>query len=753
MTLFRMFVGLMFAACLTAAWCPNDATAGDLGIFLTSENRPVTRKPLDAAALARSVTIYRDSYGVPHIESPTDEGVLFGFAYAQAEDYFWQVEDSYILSLGRYSEVHGGRGLNSDLLNHAFEIVPRSKADFARVNPIDQGLMEAFALGLNQYLATHPEVKPRIITHFEPWHVLAFGRQMTLEMCFRYTRLQNNYLPRSNQRIWTATGSNAWAIGPSRTKSGNAMLVVNPHQPWFGFGQLYEAHLHSGAGWNFSGATIFGNPVPSLGHNANLGWALTTNEPDIADLWRETFDDAQHPLRYKYGGEYRDATQWKETISVRSTEGMLEPREFTFRKTHHGPIVSKEDDQHFLSARIADMFNMLMMHELMAMMKATNLQEFQSATAMLQFPFMNIIYADRAKNISFLYGGVIARRDPHFDWSKPVDGSDPATEWQGFHTISELPQLLNPPCGFIQNCNSTPFTTSDDGNPDRKKFPPYMVEDKDDDKRRAKMSRQLLREMHGLTFEQLQKAVFDTTCYWAQHELPNYAKELKELKKTDLDLANEVQPYLDHLLAWNCKITYDSTAATLCTAWYEELYGAGYPGETMQVKYAADVSLQLQALIRAADNLERLHGSWKVKWGDVHRMMRKANIADLIELPFDDRAPSLPCPGGHGPMGVVLTQYYSPPMQIPFFRSLRKQYGMIGPTYLGVYEFSNQVRGATLLNFGEGGEADSPHFFDQAPLLSEQRLKPELFTLEDVHKKAIGSYHPGKPRPDGKLKK
>jgi penicillin amidase len=699
---------------------------------------------IDPAKLATTVFIHRDRYGVPHIDAATDAGAIFGFAYAQAEDYFWQVEDTYIMALGRYSEVHGPKGLNSDLLNHSFEIVRDAREDFARLDPADQYLCEAFVAGLNYFLEKNPHVKPRLITRFEPWHIVAFGRHLALELCFRYTRLHNNYLPRGNEHIWCATGSNAWAIGGSRTHSGNAMLFVNPHQPWFGFGQMYEGHVRSREGLNFSGATFFGNPLPTIGHNEHIGWAMTTNEPDIADVWRETFDDPKNPLAYRYGDGYRTATEWNDVIKVK-TPGGMEARQFTFRKTHHGPIVGKESDHHFLAARVANVDRMNLVRQAVNAIKATNLDEFRAAMAMGEFPYMNVIYADRNKNIYLLYNGAIAKRDPQFDWSKPVDGADPRTEWQGFHAMAELPQVLNPPSGFIQNCNSSPFTTTDAGNPDRARYPRYMVEDADDDKRRAKMSRQMLREMHGVTFEEVQAAAYDTTLYWPQHELPKYAQKLSELEKTNPRLATLVKPLLNHLLDWDCRITADSTQAMLCTAWYAELFGDGYPGEVMKPHYAADVEAQFGALVAAAATLRLQHGDWKVRWGAVHRAQRSANAADLLEFPFDDSRPSLPSIGGHGPMGVILTQYYSPALYIPFLKNLKNKYGLIGATYMGVFEFGDRISGATVLHFGQSGDPQSPHFFDQARLLADGKFKRELFYWDDVRRGTVSLYQPGQP--------
>jgi acyl-homoserine-lactone acylase len=696
----------------------------------------------DVPEYARQVTIYRDEWGVPHIDGPTDNSVIFGFAYAQAEDYFWQVEDTYILGIGRYSEVHGASGLNSDLLNRAFEIVPRSQAEYAALEPEMKVIAEAFMAGLNYYLETHPEVKPRLIKKFEPWHMLAFSRQLLLELTFRYTRLTNSFMPRTMPNISAAIGSNAWAIGPKRTKSGNAMLFVNPHQPWFGFGQFYEAQLRSGEGWNFSGATFFGCPLPSVGHNEHVGWTFTVNEPDVADVWRETFDDPANPLNYRYGKGYRTAVEWKETIKVKTRNG-LNDRSFTFRKTHHGPVVGKEDEQHRLTARIARLYDALLLRQGIRLMRAENVDDFKNIMSTLNFPIMNAIYADRRGDIYYLYNGAIPRRDPQFDWSKPVDGSDPRTEWQGLHTIDELPQVLNPPSGFVQNCNSSPFTTTDEGNPSVGDFPPYMVEDKNDDKRRAKISRQLLREMWGLTLDQLQVYAFDTTLYWAQEELPKYAQAFEDLKKADPKLAAQVEPYIEHLLDWDCRCSIESTQATLCATWYDELYGSEYPGETLKQRYVSDMPLRFKALLQAVSELRSLHGTWKVPFGQIHRIQRHAESADLVSIPFTDEMPSLPCAGAHGPMGVIFTQYYTPTIQIPFFKKVKNHYGVVGLTYMATYEFGDKITGASLLHFGSSGDPKSEHYFDQARLVSQRKLKKELFYWDDVLAGARQVYHPG----------
>lgn len=697
----------------------------------------------EAIRLARMVTIHRDAFGVPHIEGPTDESVIFGLAYAQAEDFFWQVEDSYILALGRYSEVHGSRGLNSDLLNHAFQVVEQSRKNFVELPPRTRSLAAAYATGLNFYLATHPNVEPRLIKHFEPWHPVAWRRQIMLELCFRYTRLSETYLPRTNDRIWAATGSNGWAVRGERTRTGNAMLLANPHLPWFGLAQMYEAHLMSGEGWNFTGATFFGSPMLTIGHNGRLGWTLTTNEPDIADVWRVRFDHPEDPLRYRYADGYRRATEWQDTIKIKTRRGMREKR-YTFRKTHHGPIVGKQDAQTLLAARICGLYETSPFRQTFRMIKAKHLADFRSALAMAELPIMNVVYADRDNNILYVYGGRIPRRDPAFDWSRPVDGADPRTEWRGIHAIDELPQVLNPTCGYIQNCNSSPFTTTHNDELCPEEYPEYMIEDRYDDKRRAKMSREILQGLADCTFEQLQELAFDTTIYWARHKLPEYREHFRALKEKRPQLARRIEPYLKHLQAWDCRVTPQSTAATLCEAWYELMYGQDYPGEQISSAYVDNPEKQLEALALAAEQLQRMHGSWKVPYADLHRIQRPPRVPDVLAARFSDDEPSLPCIGAHGPMGVIFTQYFTPSTHIPFVMTQRKRYGVVGATYLGVYEFGRGgVRAASLVHFGQSGDPDSPHYFDQAHFLSECRLKPVPFTHSEVLAAARRSYHPG----------
>lgn len=703
---------------------------------------------IDPKQLAREVTIYRDAYGTAHIDGKTDAAVVFGFGYCQAEDNFWQIEESYAMGLGRLAELYGKQFVQKDFRNRAFEIPQRSKADWEKLEPEPRRAGEAFIGGINYFLDTHPEVKPRMIKRFEPWMMLSFARAAGLELVGSHMHVASDKVPTNyeqnklDQEIKAQTGSNALVINGSRTRSGRPMLNINPHQPYFGFGQFYEAHLRSGEGWNFTGATFFGSPMLTLGHNDFCGWAFTVNEPGVGSSWRETFDDPTEPLNYRYDKGYRKAVEWKDTIKIRQGSKVTEAK-YTFRKTHHGPILQKVGDNEYVSGNIGKLFEAVLSRQSMKMIRAKSFAEFREAMEMRELPLFNTVYADKDNNIFYLYNGTVPKRDPQFDWGKAVDGSDTRTEWQGIHSTSDLPQVFNPPSGFIQSCNSTPFTASDDANPALGDYPKYMLEDGHDDKRRAKVSRMLLRQMKDMTYDKWFESAFDTTIYWALMELPRYKAELAKLTVTDPELAEKTRPYLDHLLDWDCKGSFTSTQATLSTAWYEEMYGFGYPAETLKAPFVGNYPQQFRALIAAAEKLQNIFGNWKVAYGDVNRLQRHPDVSDFYKIPFSDKQPSLPSAGLPGPPGSVFTMYFTPTIDLGALKSVKKHYAVVGSSYMCVIEFTDRIKSKSLLPFGVNGDAKSPHFFDQAELMSKMQMKDTLFYWEDVVAAAKRVYHPG----------
>ena len=699
--------------------------------------------------MSQSVTISRDEWGVPHIYGPTDASCAFGMAYAQAEDYFWQIEDTYVQSIGRYAEVVGVAGLPGDVMNHMFEIPQIAKAEIDSVSPEYRAIAVAYIDGLNFFLQNNPDVKPRLIQHFEPWHIVAYDRFILLSFTYGKSHaprpgpegldvtlrqdwkqqadlaMQN---PIGDERIRSVTGSNQWAVAPSKTKSGKAMLFANPHQPWYGPGQWYEAHSRSDEGLNISGSCFFGSPFPSMGHNEHLGWTYTVNEPDNADVWRVTFDDETNALNYHYDGGYRTAVQWQETVKIRKN-GEFVNQTVTFRKTHHGPVVRFEDDRTFLCAQVAGLFDLDRFIQGWGMVNATNYEEWRQAISHCAIPMFNVVYADRVGNIFYAYNGTIPRRNPQFDWTKPVDGSNPATEWQGMHSFDDLPQVFNPDSGYVQSCNSTPFTTTDTNNPKSDDFPAYMIMDANVDMRRSKLSRMILADTQNLTFDQLQELAYDTRLYWPLTEIPKLADKYDQLHNDDRSLAEVVAPYWNHLNDWDFRSSLESTQTTLALAWYEELYGLGYPAETLKPEYQDRLSW-FRALRKAAERIQSLHGDWKHPWGQAHRLQRIADQPDVLSagVRLNPLLQSLPCPGMPGPLGIVFTVYSSP--EIPFIRPQR--FAVVGASYMSVVEFGDRIQAGSIVPFGASGRLNSPHFFDQAQLYCHKKLKPSVLYRDEV---------------------
>jgi acyl-homoserine-lactone acylase len=703
-----------------------------------------------AEKIARSVTIYRDSYGVPHVYGPTDASCVFGYIYAQAEDNFWQIEDTFIRSLGRASEVYGDRTLADDMLNRALEIPRLAKAEYDRVTGRERELSEALADGLNYFLANNPQVKPRLITKFEAWQTFATTRFLVYQQ-FIYGKsgvkveeiktavqaldasgaagsstvslnIPLNGLDEPKEEA--IVGSNMWAVTPSKSASGHALLFINPHQPFFGPGQWYEGHVHSDEGWNLSGASFFGSPHPTIGHNEVLGWSHTVNDPDIVDTFVEKFDDAKNPLAYRYGDGYRTATEWTDTIGVKTSKG-VEPKSFKFRKTHHGPIVAVREGKP-LAIKLAKLEDGGSGYQRYLMGKAKSLTEFKAAVSGGAVPMFNVMYADREGNIFYAYNGAVPKRATKFDWSKPVDGSNPEAEWQGYHTLAELPQLTNPKTGFMQNCNQTPFTTTSEGNPVKESFPSYMTSESDN--ARARISRRILSTDQKFTFENWARAGLDTTVLESETQIPQLAADWEKLKTTDAARAAKLADAIAELKSWNHVSTIDSKAMTLFALTFERA------GRLLAQKVKDDW-LRIRALEEVIADLTRDFGTWQVAWGEINRLQRIQSGGELET--FSDERPSLPIAGAPGPVGIV-NNFYTRPI-----KGQKRRYGVAGTSFVSVVEFGPKVQARSLLVFGQNADPKSPYHFDQAQLYSKKEFKPAWFTLPEIKANSKRVYHPG----------
>jgi penicillin amidase len=670
----------------------------------------------ETAQLAHSVTIYRDVYGVPHIYGRTDASCVFGYGYAQSEDNFWQIEDSYMRAMGRTSEVYGDKTLNDDLMVRALEIPRLSQLEYQHATPAVKRLVEALAASYNFYLDRHPAVRPRLIRHFEPWHPFALMRYSIYYLfLFQRTGITSPEIRDAARE----QGSNMWAIAPAKSANGHAMLFINPHQPFFGPGQYYEGHVHSDQGWNMSGASFFGRAFPSIGHNEYLGWSHTVNDPDVVDVYEETFDNPQDSLAYRYGGAYRKATEWRESVGVKTGAGVTS-RTFTLQKTHHGPILARRNGK-ALAVKFARLEEGGQIEQWYEMTRARNLAEFRKAVSRLAVPMFNIVYADRDGNIFYLYNGAVPRRATKYDWSNPVDGADPETEWHGYHPIDELPQVLNPKSGWVQNCNSTPFTTTIFDNPDESKFPPYMVDETDT--ARARISRRILNSKDKFTFKDWTRAAFDTYVIESETEIPKLWDRYAAIQKSDPPRAARISRAMAELSEWDHVATVRSVPMTLFTLWYGK--------QARDTKAKADPIGTLDEVLK---DLEEKFSTWEVPWGEVNRVERTQSGGDE---PFSDAKPSFPVAGGPGPEGIVFNFYARPE------NGQKRRYGVAGHSFVSVVEFGPKIQARSVLVFGENSDPASPHYLDQTRLYANQQFKPAWFTRADVEAHAERKYHPG----------
>ncbi len=677
-----------------------------------------------AAAAPPPVTIYRDTYGVPHIYGKTDASVAFGLMYAQAEDNFWQLEEDYIRTLGRRAEVDGPSGLAGDILARAWETEKRARDHYAHADAKLRALCDAFASGVNHYLARHPAVRPRLLTRWEPWFILAEEHGGPPGAGISRAERERAFPALAGAGAIDTPqdadeGSNMWAVGPTRSATGRAMLLINPHVGFFGGGQRYEAHLHSDEGLDVSGFAILGTPYIRSGHNRFLGWSHTNNYAQTADVYLEQFDDANDRLAYRYGTGHRRAVEWTDQIRVKTAQG-VEQRQVVFRRTHHGPVLGMRGDAGLavraVSAEGGDMA------QRWAMARARNLREFKSALGRLALTGSNTIYADRDGNIYYLHGNAIPRRNAGVDWTKPLDGSDPATEWQGLHPLAELPQVLNPKSGWMQNCNSTVFlTTAGEDNPLPAKYPAYMTPEPDT--ARSQRSRAILAGAARFTFEEWTRAGLDSKIGIAAARVPELAAQYQKWNAADSARAARLADLVAALKEWDQVARIDSVPATL------------FVRMETRARANADAPYALvEALEKVKAELEAAFGTWRVAWGEVNRLQR-VHTSGTLEAFRDDR-PSVPVPGAPTFTGTIFT---FGTRQTP---GQKRMYGTVGNTYIAVVEFGKKVQARSLLVFGQSSDAASPHYFDQAGLYSTQRFKPAWFELSEIKHHLEKKYRP-----------
>jgi len=634
-----------------------------------------------------------------------------GLMYAQAEDNYRQLERDTLTVIGRLSEAVGEEGYENDVRVRAFECVLRAKRALAQASPRLKRIAQGYADGLNLYLRTYPRPE-HTVKRYEPWFFFA---QLSVPDSVDGVRTVSGETTR-----FVDEGSNAWALAPSRTASGHPILFINPHVSLFGSGQRYECHLRSDEGWEISGFCILGNPIPHSGFTPHVGWTQTNTAADAADAYLERFDDPKRPLHYRYGRGYRRATEWTDEIGVLVGD-KLERRKVRLRKTHHGPVVGRQGGQ-WVSVRVPLDRTARFWEQKLAMGRARNRREFERALAMRAMNYSNTTFATAKGDIGFWYGSAVARRDPRFDWSQPVDGSDPATEWRGYHELRELPHVVNPRAGFVQNGNSSPWLTSTTDNPVPAAFPSYIV--RDVDTARARNMRRILTSQPRFRYDEVVKLAFDTYSPVAAERIPLMLAAAERNPGLKVRLAEP----LEELRKWDHRGAVDSVAATL---YYETESTMLSRGRGTGRNVAATPEELLGALGEVVDGLTRKWGTWRVKWGDINRLQRSRQ--------YDPAQPSWAVAGAPGAFGQVFAFGTARPAEE------RVRLGTGGNSYVAVVEWGERLRAGSVCGFGQSADPGSPHYLDQAPLYAQGRLKPAWFYEIEVLSETDRSYHPGTP--------
>ncbi|MDQ7997382.1 MAG: penicillin acylase family protein [Luteibacter sp.] len=693
---------------------------------------------------AGAVTIQRDDWGIAHVHGKTDADAVFGMAYAQAEDDFNRVETNYLVSLGRLAEAEGESALWQDLRQKLFVDPNDLNALYARSPDWLKSLMNAWADGLNDYLATHPDVHPRVITHFEPWMALSFGegsiggdieRASTKGLQAFYGNDPEGALAQFTppSSWWEPTGSNGIAIAPKLTANGHALLLINPHTSFFFRSEL---QMSSDEGLDAYGAVTWGQFFIYQGFNKHIGWMHTSTGADVVDEFAETIVQKDGKPFYRYGSELRPVTSRDVVVPYRMADGSRAARTFTVYATHHGPIVRADGDKWIALALMNKPLEALQQSWLRT--KANDYAAYMKVADFKANSSNNTIYADDKGHIAYLHPQFIPNRDNGFDYSKPVDGSDPATDWKSLLPLDKAPHLLDPPTGWIFNTNDWPYSAAGPDSPKQADFPRYM--DAVGENPRGLHATRVLTGRHDFTQASLIDAAFDPYLPAFARQLPILIADYDALPSSDPRKKALAGP-IGLLRTWDYRWGVTSMPTSLAVFWGDILWDKASKLDSeeglsvydrMAEKAGPDV--RLAALSEAVDRLQKDFGSWGVPWGEINRYQR---VDGAIKQDFDDGKPSIPVPFTSSRWGSLAS------FGAHRWPGTKRYYGTSGNSFVAVVEFGDKVSARAITAGGESGDPASKHFNDEAERYTTGNLRKVYFWPEDLQGHIERTYHPG----------
>lgn len=695
---------------------------------------------------AKNVTIVRDNFGIPHIYGKTDADAVFGLLFAQCEDDFPRVEMNYIEKLGRLAEVNGERDLYKDLLIRLVIDSGDAKKDYENAPGWLKKLCNAYADGINFYLYKHPEVKPALLHHFEPWYPMlwtdgSIGAISTAGVSVN--EVKNFYsgsdepVAINNPSYEVVTGSNGFAFSPKITESHHAILYINPHVTFY---FRPEVHVISQEGLNAYGAVTWGQFFVYQGFNEHCGWMHTSSYADVSDAYIEKITSKNNRLFYQYNGKELPVRHKKIVIQYRSGDA-VKSKTIDALFTGHGPIMAKRNGEYIsVKSHNRDIKGLIQSWE---RTKTKSFADYKKTMDLLANTSNNTVYADAEGNIAYWHGNFIPKRNPRYDWSKPVDGTTSATEWKGLHPVTESIHIYNPPNGWLENCNSTPFTAAGKYSPDRKKYPAYMAPDGQNF--RGINAIRILPEEKAYTINKVIAKGYDTYLAAFDILIPALVKAYDEENKNDASLAS-VKAAIDTLRKWDYHSGENSVATTLAVTWGEKIIRKinslhMEPGEeddqvgrTKKFAATAASSEMLEPFLAAVKYLQDQYDSWNTPWGKINRFQR---ISASIENHFDDDSASYAVGFTSSLWGML------PSFSSHVFPGTKNRYGVNGNSFICAVEFGKKIKAKALLTGGESGHPDSKHFFDQGYMYSKGIFRDVYYYKEDVLKNAEKSYHPG----------
>ncbi len=715
----------MFRAFLLAAlfFCP----------FVPS--RPASAQdPNDPAVLWSQATLYRDEWGVPHIFADNLRAMAFAFGYAQADDHLDTMLLAYRAANGRMAEVYGEAYAGADEFALMMGHGDLARQAYASADFATRDLCEGFALGVNHWLVLNAADAPEWAEGVQPTDVLAFMHYYLMSQApFDYDKM-------ARRPMGTASG-NAWAVSPSHSTTDEAMLVINPHTAYNDVFQWYEAHLIV-AGVNMTGATLFGLPVLLVGHNRHLGWALTPNQADFADVFVES-----KPTMRREPNSVMDLRQASETLYtmktiaesrpyyVRTAAG-FEERRVLRQLSAYGPVVAHWSGRP-LAYRVGGYGEFGAIRQLLAMAESESLEAFQAALTMHQLPCFHVVYADKEGNLFYLYNAKVGQKQSFpraqpqnplansevSPWDAPVSAVDSSFQWGEIIPPAYLPFQANPVSGFIQACGSPPWRASGD-------TPDWNVEGlqwlaRDEDSYRARRVRQLLGQ-GPRSFEDMQAMIFDPLAPFAVDVVPYLLKLAEEMPEL-IDSGHPDMPAaLDALRDWNHVADESSIAMTIFNAWWltfkeqcpVPLRSDADAYRVLQEDHPALKEFALRALSEAVTRVRNSFQTINVPWGEVHSVSRGQS--------------SVPMSGGAAGEPILVTGQAA-------FEGDRWPVNY-GYGFAMAVKFSTTPESMSIVPFGTSERADSRHFRDQLELFADRRMKPVHFSEESVERAATKAW-------------